>query len=50
MAVHICNPTSWEKKAGGSQVQDQPDLHSEPLSLKEKGERRKKKRKGRRQG
>jgi hypothetical protein len=29
--VHTCNPSTQEVEAGGSQVPDQPELHSETL-------------------
>jgi hypothetical protein len=29
LVVYICNPSTQEAKAGRSQVQDQPELHSE---------------------
>jgi hypothetical protein len=28
---HICNPSTWETKAEGLQVQGQPGLHHETL-------------------
>jgi hypothetical protein len=31
VVVHSYNPSSWEAKAVGSQVQGQPGLHSETL-------------------
>jgi hypothetical protein len=34
MVIHICNPSTWEAKAGGSHVQGQPWLHRETLSQK----------------
>jgi hypothetical protein len=37
VVVNACNPSTWEAEAGGSQVQDQPGLHSETLSLKKDG-------------
>jgi hypothetical protein len=33
--MHTCNSSTWEVKAG-LRVQDQPELHSENLSLKKK--------------
>jgi hypothetical protein len=35
--VHICNPSTWEAEAGGSQIGSQPGLHSEILYQKKKG-------------
>jgi hypothetical protein len=32
--VHTSNPSTLEAEAGGSQVQDQPGLHSQTLSQK----------------
>jgi hypothetical protein len=29
MVAQVCNPRNWEAEAGGSQVQGQPELHSE---------------------
>jgi 3'-phosphoadenosine 5'-phosphosulfate sulfotransferase (PAPS reductase)/FAD synthetase len=40
MAVHICNPSTQNAESGGLEIQSQPGLHSDRLSLKE--ERRKK--------
>jgi hypothetical protein len=39
--VHLCNPSSWEAKAGELQVQDQPGLHTEtPPQIKKKNSER----------
>jgi hypothetical protein len=32
VAVHAYNPSTWEVKAGGSQIQGQPGLHTKPIS------------------
>jgi hypothetical protein len=32
MVVHVCNPSTQEAEAGGSQVQSQPGLQNEILS------------------
>jgi hypothetical protein len=37
MLVHACSPTTWERAAGGSRVQGQPEIHSETMSEKNKG-------------
>jgi hypothetical protein len=34
MVAHTCNPSTWELKAGDSQVKGQPWLHSKILSQK----------------
>jgi hypothetical protein len=43
MAVHVCNPRTWEVEAGGfrvgsawaiQQVQGQPEVQNEPVSTK----------------
>jgi hypothetical protein len=34
MMMHPCNPSTWEAKTGGSQVQGQPGLHRENLTKK----------------
>jgi hypothetical protein len=31
MVVHNCNPSTWEVEAGRSQLQVQPELHSETV-------------------
>jgi hypothetical protein len=36
VVVHICNPSTWEAEAGGSQIGSQPGLHSEILYQKKK--------------
>jgi hypothetical protein len=41
MVVHVCNPCTQETEAGGSQVQDQPGLHTGILSPKKKQQKRK---------
>jgi hypothetical protein len=33
---HTCNPSTWEAKAGGVQVQEQHELNSKTLSQKKK--------------
>jgi hypothetical protein len=35
--MHVCNSSTWEAQARGSQVQFQPVLHSEILSPKKVG-------------
>jgi hypothetical protein len=35
MVIHAYNPSTWEAKAGGLQVWDQPVLHSKTLSIKQ---------------
>jgi hypothetical protein len=34
MVVHACNSSTWEAEVGGSQVQGQPALYRETLTLK----------------
>jgi hypothetical protein len=34
MVAHFCNPSTWDAKARGSQVQVQPELHSKMLLQK----------------
>jgi hypothetical protein len=34
--VHTFNPSTWEAEAGELRVQDQPELHSNTMSQKEK--------------
>jgi hypothetical protein len=34
VVVHSCNTNTWEAETGGSQVWDQPGLHSETLTKK----------------